>query len=234
MRVSVIIASAGSGKRFGGNTAKQLILLNRKPILYYCLKVFDNLSSISDICIVTNNEILADVKNIVRKNRFKKVKNIILGGSERQNSIYEGLKTIDYKNESIVLIHDSVRPLINEKLVNTVIKNTMIYGSAIPATPIKDTIKYSDDGVFFEKTIERQKLWSIQTPQGFKYSLILKAHQKAIDDIFYGTDDASLIERMGIKPKIVSGLDSNIKITTPVDLLLAKSLFTHRINIPNK
>jgi 2-C-methyl-D-erythritol 4-phosphate cytidylyltransferase len=224
MKVNVIIAAAGYGKRFGGKTSKQLLLLEGKPILYYSLKVFEEIKSVSNICIVTNDVILDKIKEIVTKYKFKKVKNIILGGEERQQSIYEGLKTINNKSDSIVLIHDSVRPFIDKSLVNSVIKSAGLYGSGIPSIPLKDTIKFSKDGSIFENTPDRKNLWAVQTPQGFKYSIIMKAHKKAVIDSFYGTDDASLLEHIGHKTKMVKGYEKNMKITTPIDLSFARLL----------
>jgi 2-C-methyl-D-erythritol 4-phosphate cytidylyltransferase len=177
---------------------------------------------IDEIVIVTNKLIVTDVAKLVKSNNFLKVKKILIGGKERQQSVYEGLIALEKNDRQIVLIHDAVRPFIDSELIHDIIKNTRKYGTAIPAVHAKDTIKYSPDGKFFSNTLARKNFWMIQTPQGFKYQMIINAHKKAIKSHFLGSDDSSLVERLGIKPKIVPGNEWNLKITTPQDLKIAK------------
>jgi 2-C-methyl-D-erythritol 4-phosphate cytidylyltransferase len=222
MKVSVIIVAAGYGKRMGGSISKQLLELNGRPVLYYCIKAFNKIEEIDEIIVVVNRKIFGSVKSLIIKSKFKKAKELVIGGKERQYSVYNGLKKLKCHLNQIVLIHDGVRPLVTKKIILDVIRNSKKFGSAIPALPVKETLKMSEDGDFFLKTINRNKIWSIQTPQGFKYNILIQAFEKARKDNFIGSDDAALIERIGVKPKIVPGSFKNIKITTPEDVKIAK------------
>lgn len=222
MKVSVIIVAAGLGQRMGGSISKQLLELKGRPVLYYCIKAFNKIEEIDEIIVVVNRKIFGSVKSLIIKSKFKKVKELVIGGRERQYSVYNGLKKLKCHLNQIVLIHDGVRPLVTKKIIRDVIRNSKKFGSAIPALPVKDTLKMSEDGDFVLKTINRNNIWSIQTPQGFKYNIINQAFEKARKDNFIGSDDAALIERIGVKPKIVPGSFKNIKITTPEDVKIAK------------
>jgi 2-C-methyl-D-erythritol 4-phosphate cytidylyltransferase len=227
MKISVIIAAGGIGKRMGGKVSKQLLKINNRPILYYSIKAFEEVNEVNDIVIVSNNEIIDQVKKIA--NNFKKIKCIVPGGKERQHSIYNGLLEIDKDKEQIVLIHDGVRPFIEKRIIIETIRESKKNGAAVPGISTKDTIKFSEDGKYFLNTPDRKNYWLIQTPQGFSYALILKAHQEARKTKYLGSDDSSLVEKMGVKPKIILGSQWNIKITTPEDLKLAKFILNKKI-----
>lgn len=220
MNCSVIIVAAGKGKRMGTDINKQFIKLNDKPILVYTIECFDKCEAINEIVVVTSKDYVDYCKDeIIDKYEFKKDIKIVVGGKERQDSVYNGLKNI---NTDIVLIHDGVRPFIEQKHIKGVIKSVYENDACVLGVKVKDTIKLSDDGGFVISTPKRDNMWAIQTPQAFKYSLILEAYECAIEDKFLGTDDSMLVERLGYKVKIEEGSYSNIKITTKDDLITAK------------
>lgn len=222
MRNIAIIVGAGTGKRMGFKN-KAFLLINKKPILAYSVFPFEKSNSVDEIILVVRKNKIDSAKKIVQEYGFKKIKKIISGGLERQDSVYNALEEIikaDY-----VLVHDITRPLVTEQLIENVIKATRESGAAIPAIPLKDTIKMgkSGDG-FVEKTLKRDNLWSVQTPQAFRYEILKKAYKIAMSDKFYGTDDASLVERLSYRVKIIPGYFENIKITVPSDLIIAEVL----------
>ena len=153
---------------------------------------------------------------------------MVVGGDTRQESVYNALKELS-SNTDIVVIHDAVRPFVNEDMIIQSIDDANRYGSAIVAVPVKDTIKESDNDGFVMKTLDRRKLWAIQTPQTFKYDLIMKAHLYARDNNIQATDDAFLVEQIGHKVKLIMGSYENIKITTPDDLAVAKAILESRL-----
>ena len=210
-----MIVAAGSGKRMGADRPKQFLELNGRSILSYTIETFDSSPDIDGIVIVTNADNVDYVKNDIAA-PFKKVKAVIAGGSERQYSVYNGIKAIE--NCDILLIHDGVRPFVTNGSIKNIIEETKINGCCILAVPVKDTIKICDKDGFITSTPDRSLLWQAQTPQAFKFDIIKKAHESAKEDNFLGTDDAMLTERLGYKTKAVMGSYENIKITTPEDM----------------
>lgn len=148
---------------------------------------------------------------------------IVSGGAERQHSVYNGLKAV--KESDFVLIHDGARPFITIEKIHELVKEANEHGAAVPAVPMKDTVKRVSQG-FVDETVERSSLWAIQTPQAFRVSLILEAHERARQEGYVGTDDASLVERIGKKVKVIEGNYRNIKLTTPDDLLFAEAILS--------
>ncbi|MCX7845778.1 MAG: 2-C-methyl-D-erythritol 4-phosphate cytidylyltransferase [Dictyoglomaceae bacterium] len=215
-----IILAAGKGKRFGKDN-KLLQDLMGKPVIYYSIYILEKVSEIDNIVIVSDREKKDLLEELIKEWRFKKVKDIIEGGKERQDSVYNALKFFSFYN--YVLIHDGARPFITEKLVKKIIQEGIEKKAVISGIPVKDTIKLISS-MKVEKTLPREKLWQIQTPQFFEYSLILKAHEKAREDNFYGTDDGVLVERLNYPVYIIEGEPWNIKITTKEDLDLAQWL----------
>jgi 2-C-methyl-D-erythritol 4-phosphate cytidylyltransferase len=218
--ITVIIPAAGMGKRMQsayGETRKQFILIHDKPILYYTLRPFHESELIDDIILVCEKEWIGYVqKEIIELYRFTKVKKIAEGGALRQDSVYKGLKAID--RADIVLVHDGVRPVISENKIREVIMAASDHNAAILAVKVKDTVKKQDADGFVAETLNREKLWNVQTPQCFEYQLLIQAFEKAYQEGFYGTDESMLVERLGVKVKIVEGEYENIKITTPEDV----------------
>lgn len=225
MNIAVILAS-GIGKRMGAGKNKALLFLEGKPLIYWTLKSFEKCKEIEGMLIVIRKEEIELAKNIVRKYKIKKVVGIIEGGKERQfsglNAVLYLNKTIKDKTKTIVLFHNGANPFVTPEEISEVIVNAKRYGASAVAHPTKDTIKKVDKNGLVVETLDRSKLWNMQTPQAIKFPLAFKAFTKAEKDDFIGTDDVSLVERLGKKVKIIEGSKYNFKITTPLDLELAK------------
>jgi 2-C-methyl-D-erythritol 4-phosphate cytidylyltransferase len=220
MKYQVVIPAAGQGKRMNAGKNKQFIELEQVPIIIHTLKVFQKHTMCSGIILVINDQEKEDFQKLLEKYDVTKIKAIVSGGSERQYSVYNGLHAVD-KGE-LVLVHDGARPFISHNRIEDLVEKAYETGAATLAVPVKDTIKRVENGEVIE-TVERSTLWSVQTPQAFKLELILAAHQHANQESYLGTDDASLIERIGKPVSIILGDYTNIKLTTPDDLLLAKA-----------
>jgi len=224
MEIAAIIPAAGLGKRIG-DVKKPYLELAGKPMLVHTLIVFQNCPLINKIIVVAaagdENKCLQD---IVIPYKFDKVYKVVVGGDTRQESVFNGLRSLP-SDTHIVLIHDCARPFVKEEMIKNTVDAAILWGAATVAIPVKDTIKEADGDNFVVKTIDRQKLWSIQTPQAFKYDLILKAHLYALENNIKVTDDASLIEEFrSHRVKLVMGTEENMKITTPGDLDIARAM----------
>ena len=211
-----IIVAAGSGKRMGSAIPKQFLQLDGRTILSYTIEAFDSSEDINEIVIVTSEDNIAYVKDEIAA-PFKKVKDVIAGGSERQYSVFNGLSALD-KACKTVLIHDGVRPFITHECIKRIISATEKHGCCVLGMPVKDTIKICSPEGYVDTTPDRSLLWQAQTPQAFKYDIIINAHKQAQADGFLGTDDSMLTERLGYKTLMVEGSYENIKITTPEDM----------------
>lgn len=222
-KVWAVIVAAGKGKRMGTGPNKQFINVKDKPILYYTLKAFSDCEQVDKIVVVcASGEIDYCSREIVHKHNLHKVHCIVPGGEERQQSVFNGLKIID--DCEIVLIHDGARPFVSDIIIRDGIKYAGIYGACACGVTPKDTIKIMDEGGFSVSTPKRERLFSVQTPQSFKFNLIFNCYNKvkAIEEYF--TDDTSLVEYFGYKVFLYQGSYSNIKITTPEDLALAENI----------
>lgn len=220
-----LIPAAGVGKRMRASINKQYLELRGMPIVARTISFFERSSLIDAIyLVIPAEEIPYCREHIVEAFGFKKIIGIVPGGRERQNSVMNGLKAMQgsVSENDVIIIHDGVRPLINEDMLIESINTAVAHDGAIVAVPVKDTIKEACDG-FVTATPSREFLWQAQTPQSFRFKKIFSAHISAESDGFLGTDDASLIERIGGKIKIVEGDYHNIKITTPEDLILAET-----------
>ncbi len=227
MQVSAIIVAAGSGNRLGGEVPKQFQLLRGKPILCHTLQVFEHCDLIENIVVVASEEWLGYVsQQMVDRFAISKIKKVVTGGKQRQDSVFAGLQALKGEAE-IVAVHDGVRPFITDDKLKEVIDAALKFGAAILAVPPRDTIKIEKSG-FVEKTPSRDKLWCVQTPQVFKFDLIYNAYVKAFEHGIYHTDDSALVERLGWQVKIVEGEQENIKITVPFDLKIAESILSER------
>lgn len=223
-KVGAIILAAGKGLRMKAGINKQFICIEEKPILYYTLNAFARNEFIDEIILVAARDEIDYCKNmIVDKYNIPKVTKVIEGGEERYNSVYNGL--ISLENCDIVLIHDGARPFVSNKIINEGINFSKIYGAAACGVIPKDTIKIRDNEGMSKSSLERKKLFCVQTPQCFKYSLILEAHKKLANRETV-TDDTTVVESFGSKVYLYEGDYFNIKITTPEDLILAKSILT--------
>ncbi|HTY58663.1 MAG TPA: 2-C-methyl-D-erythritol 4-phosphate cytidylyltransferase, partial [Bacteroidota bacterium] len=223
--VAVIIAAGGRGRRMGGRTPKQFLPLAGVPVIARTIGAFDRVPAVREIVVVVPAGALRRTAALVRRGGFGIVARVVPGGKERQDSVFRGIEACT-RRKGIVLVHDAVRPFVSRALIDGVIRAAARYGAAVPALPVTDTIKTHTGGPrgFFSATLPRGELWAVQTPQGFRFGLLRDAHVKAARAGFAGTDDASLVERLGVRVRIVPGSDMNIKITTPRDRKLAESL----------
>lgn len=229
--VSVIIAAAGMSNRMGSKINKQFIAIGGKPILAHTIEKFEKCRYIDEIILVAKEEEIEYCrKEIVKKYRFNKVSNIIRGGKERQDSVYNGILALNEKSD-IVLTHDGARPFVKIENIEDGIKGTIEHGACVIGVPVTDTIKVVGENKTIDSTPQRSLLWAAQTPQCFLKDLLIKGYENAIDDGFVGTDDSSIVERIGYDVKMVMGSYENIKITTPEDIILAESLFKDKDTI---
>jgi 2-C-methyl-D-erythritol 4-phosphate cytidylyltransferase len=226
MNVVVLIPAAGMGRRMGAAVNKQYLPLNDRPILAHTIALFDNHPRVDRIHVIIPAAEMAQCRaEVLEPCGFRKVGELIAGGAERQDSVRNGLLACGAETDDIVLIHDGVRPLLPATLVDRIVDRVMADGACVVGVPVKDTIKQVRDGRI-TGTPDRRFLWQAQTPQAFRFGQILRAHEQAVEDGFCGSDDASLVERLGLPVGIVKGSYRNIKITTPEDLLLARAFLT--------
>ncbi len=228
MKISAIIPAGGAGRRIKSKKAKQYLSLDQIPILIRTLNVFERIRMINEIILVVpENDLFYVQEELLPQYQLTKIKCVVAGGKERQDSVKNGLKEVNDKTD-IVVIHDAVRPFINEKNISAVVSEAKKTGAATVGVRSKDTIKIIKRNNIVSATIPRDNVWLTQTPQAFKYTILIKAYDKAHKDKFYGTDDASLVERIGQKVKMVEGSYENIKITTPEDIIIAKALMKNK------
>jgi 2-C-methyl-D-erythritol 4-phosphate cytidylyltransferase/2-C-methyl-D-erythritol 2,4-cyclodiphosphate synthase len=228
MKVSAIIPAGGAGTRIKSKKAKQYLSLGQIPILIRTLNVFERIKIINEIILVVpKNDLFYIQKELLPPYKLTKIKSVVAGGNARQDSVKNGLKEVSDKTD-IVVIHDAVRPFIREKMISAVVSEAKKTGAATVGVMSKDTIKIIKRNNLVSSTIPRNNVWLTQTPQAFKYEVLKKAYEKAHKDKFHGTDDASLVERIGQKVKMVEGSYGNIKITTPEDIIIAKALMKNK------
>ena len=222
--ISAIILAGGKGKRMGSAISKQFIDIKGKPIIYYTLKKFSENKKIDNIIVVLpEDEVKYFKENILKKYELR-INKIVIGGKERQDSVYNALKSLKNSSTDIVLIHDGARPFISERIINEGIKFAEIYGAAAPGVMPKDTIKVKNEKNFSIDTPNRANLVSIQTPQVFKFDEILECHKKIRYNGEMVTDDTMVVEKYGYSVYLYDGEYTNIKVTTPEDLILAERL----------
>lgn len=213
----VVIVAAGSGSRMKRDINKQFIKLDGKEIIAYTIEKFYKSEDIDDIVIVIKeSEEKYFIENIINKYGFDNIK-LAYGGKERQDSVYNGIKKLN-RNCEIVLIHDGARPFVNEDIIKNSIEEAKENNAVVVGVPVKDTIKIVNSDGNIVDTPNRSLLWSVQTPQSFKYEIITKAYEYAYSNDYYGTDDAMLVEHIGYNVKMIEGSYDNIKITTEEDL----------------
>ena len=221
--IGVVIAAGGRGKRFGGSTPKQLLRLAGIPILQRSVELFESIASIEEIVVVCPSGQVARVEKLLGRMGSRKIVTLVVGGKERQDSVWNGLNAF-VGQPDIVLVHDAARPLVSRRTISSVISSTIRYQAAVVGVRVADTIKVEGGRGFYVRTLDRGKLWAVQTPQGFRFDLLMEAHKAAQRSGYQGTDEASLVERLKIPVRIVEGDSRNMKITTPEDLRLAEML----------
>lgn len=220
--ISAIILAGGKGKRMGQGINKQYIEINGRPILYHTIKKFKECNSIDEIILVLPEDEIEYCKANVLDKYSLQVDKIVSGGKERQDSVFNGLRAIE--NGEIVLIHDGARPFVSEEIINNGIEFCRKYGSSAPGVTPKDTIKIKNSEGFSVNTPSRDTLVAIQTPQIFNYNIIYECHKKVAQERKIVTDDTMVVELYGHKVFLYEGSYTNIKITTPEDLVLAEKL----------
>jgi len=214
-KVTAIVVAAGEGQRFGA--PKQFAPLRDKPVLEWSLGCFDSHVQVADIVLV----LVSDIEKEEYIRRFPKITAVVTGGKHRQDSVIAGFNQIDPQKTEIVLIHDGVRPVVDHALLSRVIAATKEKGAAVPVIAIEDTVK-AVDGDKVLRTVDREQLRRVQTPQGFSYAILKEALNQARKDNIQSTDEAALVERMGYEIVTVEGDPRNIKITTPEDIRVAE------------
>ena len=223
MKVYVLVPAAGLGRRMGTSLNKQYLTLDDRPILAHTLALFDGHPRVDGIYVISPaDEVPFCRREVVERYGFAKVLGLVAGGAERQDSVRNGLRACAAEAEDVMLIHDGVRPFCPPVCIDTAIDTASRVGACVVGVPVKDTIKEVEGGLI-QGTPQRQRLWQAQTPQAFRYGLIRDAHERALAEGWIGTDDASLVERIGLPVAMVTGDYRNIKITTPEDLLLARA-----------
>lgn len=224
--IVAIVPAAGLGKRLGPGTNKPFHMLFGKPLLVWTLERLESSPEIKEIIPVLKEEDMQSGAEVLEKYSFSKIKRLVRGGAERQDSVYNGLRQLDGRTD-IVFIHDGARPFISRNIIKNSIGSIKGFDGVVVGVPVKDTIKEAEDGVI-RRTLPRSPLWAIQTPQVFLYEPLIRAYNKAMEDKFYATDDSALVERLGGKIRIIMGSYENIKITTPEDIVFAECLLKHR------
>ncbi len=232
--VVAIIPAAGSGKRMKQSVNKQFLEINGQTIIERTLRAFEESKKVHAVIVVTKSTEIDTVNQLISSKNFKKVRSVVEGGAERQDSIYNGLKMTS-DQDRWVLVHDGARPFITSEMIDDMVddlvnrNNELIdeEESVIMAVPSKDTIKRVE-GDRVAQTLNRAELWNVQTPQGFSRKLLMKAYEKAKREGFTGTDDASLVEWMGYKVHVHMGSYENIKVTTPDDIYLGEAILKKR------
>ena len=220
---SVVIVSAGKGSRMKADINKQFLKLNQKEVIAHTIDKFYNNENIDEIVVVVREDESDFFKeHIIDKYKYENIK-IAFGGKERQDSVFNGLKSVD-KSCEIVLIHDGARPFVTDEIINNSIESAKENKCVIVGVAVKDTIKVINENNEVLDTPDRSTLWSIQTPQVFTYESIMKSHKKAKEENYYGTDDSMLMEHFGYKVTVVEGSYNNIKITTPEDLKIGEEI----------
>jgi len=234
-KTAAIVLAAGHGKRMQSRVAKQYLLLKGEPVVVHALRAFEK-NGMDEIILVTGaDEVEFCKREIVASYGFTGVRAVVTGGKERYDSVWNGLQALraaGFPEDGIVLIHDGARPLVSGAVISRTVDGAAAYSACVAAMPVKDTIKMADVDGFSASTPDRSTLWQIQTPQAFRFGLIYDAYERLYlpgADRSHITDDAMVVEQMtDTKVKLVEGSYSNIKVTTPEDMVIAEALCSHR------
>jgi len=226
-KLGVVVVAAGRGTRMRTAESKQYLMIEGKTILAHTLETFQHLPEADEIVVVSGQGDEERCWDDVRRHDITKVSRVVSGGKERQHSVYNGLLALSEGVED-VLVHDAVRPFAEPEHILACWRKACEAGAAVLAVPVKDTIKVVGEDGTIQSTPDRRSLRAIQTPQAFRLSALIRAHREAEAAGFVGTDDAMLVERIGMQVSVVEGSYDNIKITTPEDLPLAEWLLHKR------
>jgi len=222
MKIFAIIPAGGRGKRIDTSLPKQFIKINSKEIIYYTLKTFDDSGLIDRIVIPVNKDYKPLLQNIISKYKIKTPVDIVDGGTERQDSVYNALNSIKADDKDIVVVHDAARPLLPLEILISSITEAKKNKAVVVAVKAKDTLMKGEKIV--DRYIDRSGIYYVQTPQVFEYGILSVAMKKAMQENFYGTDESMLVKRIGQEIKIVEGSAFNFKVTERADLEILKVL----------
>lgn len=223
--ITAVVPAGGQGVRMDSSVPKQFLTFGGIPLLVHALQTFESSPIISEIILVVPESDCDHCRNkIVPSHSIKKVKQVVAGGRKRRDSVLNGLQAASSSTE-IFVVHDAVRPFLTESMIDEVVEAARKYGAAIVAIPTRDTVKRVDSKGFINETVSRDDLWLAQTPQAFQRDLLLRAHQQGqVDGCFDATDDAFLVERLGLSVAVVQGNSDNIKLTRPEDFQMAQAI----------
>jgi 2-C-methyl-D-erythritol 4-phosphate cytidylyltransferase len=227
-KVTALVPAAGMGKRMGKAVAKQFLPLGGKPMLAHTLLAFQRSPEIDEIIpILSEEDMETCLRDVIEAFHLTKVKTLVVGGKERQDSVYNGIGKLE-KDVAVILVHDGVRPFVTHEMIRECVEYARKGECVAVGVPLKDTVKEVDSKGIVRQTLERSRLWAIQTPQAFPVKVLRKAYDESYKNKVYGTDDATLVERSGTKVRVLMGSYENIKITTPEDLMLAEEILKRR------
>ena len=226
MNIAIVLAAGKSERLNDINVPKQLYLLNNVPLFMYSVLTFNNLEDIDEVYVVTNEECYKQIDQYLELYRLEKVKGIILGGTTRQESVYNALKKLEesgVKDDDIILIHDAARPLMDKFIILDNIAGVKMYDAVTTAIKVKDTIIKGDESL--DGFVDRNELYQAQTPQSFRFRIIKDAHDNALNKKLENmTDDSALVKENGQSVHIVKGITANFKVTTIDDLKLLEMI----------
>lgn len=224
------MAAAGRGERFGGALKKQFLMLAGAPVLIHALTLFQNASLVDDAICLVPKEDFSYAQALIERYSLTKVKTLLPGGGRRQDSVAAAVSRLEKtgRPDDIVLVHDGVRPLASSSLISKVVAGVESFGAAAAACPVTDSLSEVSEARWIRKSLSRDTIWAMQTPQGFRLSILAEAYRKAARDDFFATDEAMLVARLGVSIRCVEGSAENIKITKPSDLKMAEFLVRAR------
>ena len=222
---SAVVVAAGSARRMEG-IDKVLAPLGELPVLAHTLYAFQDCPAVDEVVVVTREDLLVEVGALCREYGLDKVTKVVTGGARRMDSVRAGLREVS-PEAGLIAIHDGARPLVSQEVLCQAIEKAAVTGAAAPAVPVTDTVKRAEDGLAAE-TVNRANLWAVQTPQVFEAGLIRAALEKALADGEELTDDCAAVERLGMKVSLTPGSRENLKITTPLDLVLGEAILEAR------
>ncbi len=227
-KVTALIPAAGMGRRMGRAVAKQFLPLGDKPMLAHTLLAFQRSTDVDEIIpILSEDDMEHCLRDVIEAFHITKVKTLVVGGRERQDSVYNGIKRLE-KDAAVVLVHDGVRPFVTTAIIKECVDRARQGECVAVGVPLKDTIKEVGDDGSVRRTLERSRLWAIQTPQAFPAKVLKKAYEECYRKRIAGTDDAMLAERTGNRVRVIMGSYENIKITTQEDMVLAEEILKRR------
>jgi 2-C-methyl-D-erythritol 4-phosphate cytidylyltransferase len=222
MKVHVIIPAGGKGLRSGFSVPKQYLKINGRELIAYTLKTFQNCRSVDDVTISADPFYVNQLKKIKQKHKLSKVKSIVEGGKERQDSVYNALKLLKADADDLVCVHDAARALLSKDVLQNAINLAKKKGNALVCIKAKDTLLKGNSVV--KEYLDREEIYYVQTPQIFRYDILMKAFNKSYDEVYYGTDESMLVKRTGEEIFIAEGSASNFKITSKEDIKLFRML----------